>query len=529
MSNTKVKTRFAPSPTGALHVGGARTALFSWAFARGHGGEFILRFEDTDQKRSSEQSAQSILDDLTWLGINWDNPPDDDIPRQSQRLDLYTREIERLLSSGQAFEDDGAVRFRVDDDLVIEDAVYGRVEVKAVDVEDFVIRKADGFPTFHLAVVVDDADMGITHVIRGQEHLSNTPKHVALIDALGYERPVFAHTPSIMNPDGSKMSKRDKAKCARAATQGYLSELSDSKKEQFYDSLESIDRAPTNMLPERLRRHRGIPQDVDHLFQAGEFREFVKRFLDKENDEDAIAELLANQLSISLPEIAVSDFRDSGYLPGALCNYLSLLGWNPGGDVEQFDMAFLCEKFSLDRINKSNSKFDRDKLRAFNADAIAALPPEDFAKLLAAHDADLAGQLGDRFNLFAQAYQPRARTLSEPAETGRFFLIGDDDVKYKNEKAINKNLKKNDGEGLTLLGELRELLAAIEPWSGEKAHDVINQLSETRAVKMGKVAQPLRVALTSQAVSPPIDITLDILGKTSTLARIDRCLRECSS
>jgi len=244
MPDQPVVTRFAPSPTGLLHIGGARTALFSWAYARGRGGKFLLRLEDTDQRRSSDAAARSILADLQWLGLNWDEGPDPSIdwadstetrsPKdhqvgehgpyfQSQRLDIYNAHIQKLLNAGLAYEDDGAVRFRMDKPIAFRDEVYGDIKVEQADLEDFVIRKADGFPTFHLAVVVDDVEMKVTHIIRGQEHLSNTAKHAALCDALGVPRPVWVHTPSIMNPDGSKMSKRDKAKVARAAAKQKLS------------------------------------------------------------------------------------------------------------------------------------------------------------------------------------------------------------------------------------------------------------------------------------------------------------------
>ena len=232
MTTKPIVTRFAPSPTGALHVGGARTALFAWAYARQHdtigGGKFIIRIEDTDQKRSSPESTRSILRDLLWLGLNWDegpNPAADDPYAdqlgtngpyfQSQRLDIYSKYINQLIEAGLAYEDDGAIRFRMDKDIAFSDEVFGELKFASADLEDFVIRKADGFPTFHMAVVIDDALMGVTHVIRGQEHLSNTSKHVALIDALGFTRPTYVHLSSIMNPDGSKMSKRDKAKVAR--------------------------------------------------------------------------------------------------------------------------------------------------------------------------------------------------------------------------------------------------------------------------------------------------------------------------
>lgn len=491
-----VVTRFAPSPTGALHIGGARTALYSWAYARGRGGKFYLRLEDTDQKRSSEASAQDILRDLKWLGLDWDNEGAE--PRQSQRLNRYNEHIDRLLREGRAYEDAGAVRFRMDRDIAIDDAVYGHVEVKAADLEDFVIRKADGFPTFHLAVVVDDADMGVTHVIRGQEHLSNTPKHAALFDALGYPRPVFVHTPSIMNPDGSKMSKRDKAKAARAAATAWLD-------------------------------HHGPQQAADLAQPAGIELTAFNAFMAKELDDASIAQALADHLALQLPEINVEDFRRSGYLPQVLCNYVALLGWNPGGDVERFDLDFIKRTFDFARINRSNSRFDREKLLAFNGDALAQLPADDFARRLREHlavgHAQTLHTLDSRgvFETFAASYQARSKTLDDPIKQGAFFLEPDDAIVCDPE-AVKKVLAKNDGEGFGVLRDLRDALAAVSPWTGQTAHDAIVAFAQSKGLGMGKVAQPLRVAVTGGTVSPPIDATLAILGQPATLARMDRCL-----
>lgn len=491
-----VVTRFAPSPTGSLHVGGGRTALYAWAYARGRGGRFLLRIEDTDQKRSSEASTEGILRDLRWLGLDWDNAGDE--PRQSQRLALYNEHIDRLLRDGRAYEHDGAVRFRMDRDVAFDDEVYGHVSVRAADLEDFVIRKSDGFPTFHLAVVVDDAAMGVTHVIRGQEHLSNTPKHAALFDALGYARPRFAHTPSIMNPDGSKMSKRDKAKAARAA------------------ALKSIER-------------RGPQQAGDLAQAAGVEITRCNAFLNRQTDDVDVALALARYLGVALPEIEIADFRRSGYLPEVLCNYVALLGWNPGGDVERFTTQELARRFDFDRVNKANARFDRDKLAAFNGDRLTQLPPETYVRLLREHMAEHHGvelaALDGRhaFDAFAAAYQPRGRTLSEPVALGRFFFAPDEAVSYDDE-AVKKVLARNNGEGYVMLAALREALASVEPWTGQAAHDAVAQLAAARGVGMGKVAQPLRVAVTGGTVSPPIDATLAILGKTATLARLNRCL-----
>ncbi len=496
MGPDRVVTRFAPSPTGALHIGGARTALYSWAYARGRGGSFILRFEDTDQKRSSEASAEGILRDLKWLGLDWDNAGSE--PRQSQRLDRYNEHIDKLLRAGRAYEDAGAVRFRMDSDVVIDDAVYGRVEVKAADLEDFVIRKADGFPTFHLAVVVDDADMGVTHVIRGQEHLSNTPRHAALFDAFGYARPVFAHTPSIMNPDGSKMSKRDKAKIARAAATKWLDD---------HDPQEAAD----------LAQPAGIDLEAFNAFVA------------RQHDDLDVATAIAHHLGVALPEINVADFRVSGYLPGVICNYITLLGWNPGGDIERYDMDFFRQKFDFDRVNKSNSRFDREKLLAFNGEALAQLTPEAFARALrqhlGAHHVQALYDLENKgvFDAFAVSYQARSKTLEDPLKQGRFFLDPDDTIAYDPD-AVKKVLAKNDGEGVAVLRELKAALAAVDPWTGQTAHDAIAAFANFRGLGMGKVAQPLRVAVSGTTVSPPIDATLAILGKAATLARIERCL-----
>ena len=478
MSQSNVVTRFAPSPTGLLHVGGARTALFNWAYAKGRGGTFLLRLEDTDQKRSSEAAAEAIIADLRWLGLDWDNPV---VARQSQRLDRYNAVIDDLKSRGLAYDDQGAVRFRMDNDVSFDDAVYGHIAVSKDQLEDFVIKKGDsggGFPTFHLAVVVDDIDMSVTHVIRGQEHLSNTAKHAAIYDALGKPRPVWVHTPSIMNGDGSKMSKRDKAKAARAAA--LTAKLSNDK------------------------------------FTA---------FLNKENDDLDVALEIAAQLGLHLPEINVADFRASGYLPGVLCNYLALLGWNPGNDVERFNLDFLRERFDFDRVNKANSKFDREKLLAFNAETLQKMPPEGFAEKLAAHQPDLAAKLGEHFRGFAAMYQPRSRTLNDPAALGAFFFQA---PQCYDDKAVAKNLAKNDGEGLRLLREFRDVLANTE-WNAAAIQAALEQFTAERQLKnMGVIAQPLRVALTGTAVSPPIDQTLALLGQQETLDRIERCLQTCT-
>ncbi|WP_428390086.1 glutamate--tRNA ligase [Mucisphaera sp.] len=513
--NRPVRTRFAPSPTGALHIGGVRTALFAWAYARKYNGTFILRIEDTDRKRSSEASLKGILRDLSWCSLHWDEGPNHDNPsnetgdlgpyKQSSRLDIYNDHIQKLIDAGRAYidaslpEHEQVVRFRMDRDISFTDAVYGDITVKADDLEDFIIRKSkatgDAYPTFHLAVTVDDALMQISHVIRGQEHLANTPKHVAIIDALAeitgdsqtYQRPTYVHLPSILNPDGSKMSKRDKAKIARKAAQD----------------------AGMTELP-------GVqPEDLI-------------AFLNKDNDSLQIAADIALQLRLTLPEINVEDFEDSGYLPEPLLNYLALLGWNPGDDKEQFSREEFVQLFSLDRINKANSKFDRDKLRAFNADYLQKsidtnTLSDHLDQYLQSHDTSLHSTLKDHLDLLAAAYQERLVTLSDILTAARFFAEAPTDY---NPKAAKKNLLKNNAEGLNVLAAIKDKLAALDDWTPEHLHQLVEtHASEAGLKNMGGVAQPLRVALSGTAVTPPIDLTLAILGKTETLKRIDTCLK----
>ena len=521
-ANKPVVTRFAPSPTGALHIGGARTALFSWAYARGHGGKFILRLEDTDKKRSSVESAHGIVRDLKWLGLNWDEGPsqeegadpyakqlgDNGPYTQSQRADqgLYDHYIQLLLDAGEAYEDDGAVRLKMGahrGDITFDDDVFGTISVKAEDNEDFVIRKGeDGgkLPTFHFAVVCDDALMGVTHVIRGQEHLSNTTKHAAIYDALAkltddsvtWARPVWVHTPSIMNPGGSKMSKRDKAKVARQAA-----------------------------------------KDADVKHADGIESERFSVFMQGENNDNDIALAIAAGLDLQLPEIDVDDFRKSGYLPEVCLNYIALLGWNPGNDVEKFDLDFLCKNFDFKRIGKANSTFDRDKLRSFNGDAIREMSAEDFAFQLGGYVKDYrrdwqeAGIFnGDDWIAFCKAVQERAETLPQPLDANGYLIAEDDAIEYDfSPKPMRKAMINSDGAGIKLLEELRIAFDGLpEENFGHAAHEKINEIAEASGINMGKYAQPMRIAVSSTPVTPPLDVTLDLLGKSAVLTRIDRCL-----
>ncbi len=565
-----VVTRFAPSPTGHLHIGGARTALFCWAFARRHNGHFLLRIEDTDQARSSDEAARGIMEDLAWLGIDWDEGPTLQYqgrtiggdPRsvapffQARRIDIYNDYINRLVEQGKAYpafetpEELEAKRkaavaakqtYRYDraalsippderirrmkagephvirlmapaEEIVVHDEVLGDVRYAAGEMDDFVIRKADGFPTYHFAVVIDDQTMGITHVLRAQEHLNNTPRHVALQRALGFRTPVYAHMPIISNMDGSKMSKRDKAKAARAA-------LADAMKKD------------ASLTPAALAEKLSLDEKL------------IADFIAKENDSLDVAAAVARVFNVALPEIEVADFRDAGYLPEAIVNFIALLGWNPGmklpdgKDLEKFDARFLAEHFSLDRIGKTSAKFDRAKLLAFNQDAIAALSPEDFAARWRAWCAEHAPEVlnlpPDRFAILAEAVRPRARTFRDALKPAAFALTPDDGYAF-DEAAVKKVLlapgKDNAPRGLDLLRDFTTTLRDIPAtdWTPATLDAHMATFCQQKGVGPGQVAQPLRVALTGSTVSPGIGATLAALGRDSALRRIDRCLATIS-
>lgn len=569
MTATPVITRFAPSPTGHLHIGGARTALFCWAFARRTGGRFMLRIEDTDAARSSDESARGIMEDLAWLGIEWDDGPKfqtadgreiaanarpiDGGYFQARRVPIYNRELERLVRAGRAYPAfEGAeeleakrkaavaakvtyryerpadikpgefnaarwdraakgephvVRFLAPrEEVVVPDQVLGDVKLAPGELDDFVIRKADGFPTYHFAVVVDDEAMGVTHVLRAQEHLANTPRHVALQKALGYRTPAYGHMPLIFNMDGTKMGKRDKAKAARKT-------LKDAMAKDKALTAESL--APR------------IGADPKEL--AG--------FIAADNDSLDIAAAVARHFRIALPEIQVSDFRENGYVPEAICNFLALLGWNPGmklpdgKDLEKFDTKFLAEHFSIERIGRTNAKFDRVKLLSFNGDYLAGLTDAEFGRRWTQWMREFepaAGEriaaLGARLVVLVAVIKPRAKTLRDALRAAGFVLRADDAGDF-DAMAVEKNLKAAGGQGLTLLREFRERLAACDPFDAATLHGLMDSfVKEKGLANPGPIAQAVRVAVAGVPVTPGIGETLAILGKTSTLARIDRCL-----
>lgn len=553
-----IVTRFAPSPTGHLHVGGARTALFNWALAQG-GGRYLLRIEDTDQARSSEAAAAGLLEDLAWLGIDWAEGPRwgelGGDPReigpyfQAQRLEDYAaaarilvegdlaypafespEELDAMRRAAQAekrrfryrrppdFDREVALRrmasephvlrFRMPETpVLVTDAVLGEVEFGEDHLDDFVILKRDRFPTYHFSVVVDDEAMGVTHVLRGQEHLNNTPRHVSLQRALGYRIPVYAHLPILFNPDGSKMSKRDKDKAARAVVKQRMADEPSAR-----SAIEQV-----------------VPPD-----RLASWLEDKRSQLESETLRD-----LAALLALDLPPIDVEDFRRAGFLPEVVCNYLALLGWSPGQkdeegrDLERFDRAFLAQHFSLDRVGRGNAKFDVEKLLAFNQDAIAELDDDAFFALFrewcARYDEGLLTREEPWLRRFAAVVRTRCRTLADAAFTrgpGGFALIADEEVRF-DDKAVAKHLERGDPSGLALLGEVRAPLAALADFRADAIEEAVRAASDAHSVGMGRIAQPLRVALTGGAASPPLGDTLEVLGRESVIARIDRCLARC--
>lgn len=536
----KVVTRFAPSPTGYLHVGGARTALFCWLLARHCGGEFLLRIEDTDLARSTEQATVQLLDDLRWLGLNWDNPQ---LVYQSRRTDIYNRLIDDLMTRGLAYEawetpqELAALRQEAEKqkrafiyqrrhysaDQLAQFAAQGRKAVvrfatpvqpysfhDAVldkditqpieEVQDFVIRKADGMPTYHFAVVVDDAEMGVTHILRGQEHTKNTFLHLALQKALGYAQPVYAHLPVIQNLDGSKMGKRDRDKKVRERAQVWL------KTHQ-----KSVDDLAT-----------AAGLDAHGL---GVWIKDSKTQLDLDQQQAVMQAIHLKESE--LPEILVNDFRRQGYLPEVLLNFLALLGWSPGEDRERMSIAEMVRLFELKDIGKSNAKFSRDKLLSFNTDAVAEADPNRliaaFRDYLSVNPVSPLTQATDEQLAELLDMKKGFRLLREVDELSRFLFVPDDQIDYQ-PQAVEKVLKKEGNQGASVLRDLRRLLEGGATWEAGALEQQVQSYCSEKNLALGKVAQPLRVAVCGSTVSPPIFHSLAFLGRNRTLARIDRCL-----
>jgi len=528
-------TRFAPSPTGYLHVGGARTALFSWLMARKAGGKFILRIEDTDLARNTPTAAGQVMSDLKWLGINWDHGPQVGGPNgpylQSQRRDIYDKYMRQLLDAKKAYHcfdtpqelqvmrdtaakqkknflyprpsdfpteedvkkaraDGRPVTIRMampqDKPIVVEDIIRGSVSFPLDQLSDFIIQKSDGMPTYHFACVVDDELMGVTHIIRGQEHLMNTPFHQALQDSLGFSRPQYAHMSVTVSSSGGKLSKRQRPK----ALLGVI------KSKQDIDF-------------EQLGAAGGISTEDVENFIAG-----------KSIPDMPAIDGMADWLGVELPEINVVDFLRSGYLPEAMVNFLALLGWNPGDDREIMAIDELIEAFDVNRLTKSNSLFDRKKLLAFNTEHIRMAGDEKllahFRNYLEIADSPLADAEDELLKRII-AVTPGARTLAQIEQKTRFICTPRDEVQY-DDKAVKKVLLKNNG--LAILQTVAGGLGSLEEVTPESIEKLLRDLAEEKQVGLGKVAQPLRVAICGNTVSLPIFDAVDILGMAEVQERI---------
>jgi glutamyl-tRNA synthetase len=535
MPESKIVSRFAPSPTGYLHVGGARTALFNWLLARSTGGQFLLRIEDTDLARSTESATRALLEDLRWLGLGWDNPQ---IPHQSRRVALYDQLVEQLIRDGKAYraydtpEELEAMRAEArknkrdfvyrrrpgqrdsgDGPHVVrlampvkeyrfEDVVLGKeIVLPPQECQDFVIRKADGMPTYHFAVVVDDQEMGVNHVLRGQEHLKNTFYHLALQEALGYPRPVYAHLPIILNPDGSKMGKRDRDRKVREAATAWMKRTGTTA-----DSLGET----SGVGAKRVQAWIG---DSGSQLDSAEQRAVMA---------------VVGLREIDLPEVLVHDFRRNGYLPEVLLNFLALLGWNPGGDREKMSLEEMTRLFRLQDIGQANARFDREKLRSFQTSFVASAEParlvrglRDFAE--SNEGSPLRGRSDNELERLLEMCAG-FRTFRDVEEKCAPLLLRDDQLIH-NADAVEKVLRKSDGQGFSVLEGLLPRLEAVEVWNHDSIEAVIKGYAESGGLGLGKVAQPLRVAVTGNTISPGIGHSLAFLGKDSTLNRIRACLR----
>lgn len=539
-----IVTRFAPSPTGYLHVGGARTALFNWLLARRTGGKFLLRIEDTDMKRNTPTAMRQVMDDLRWLGIEWDEGPEVGGPNgpylQSERRDIYDRYIRQLLDAGQAYycfdtpeELDAArklaeaekrsniyrkpeqvpteadvekaraegrpvtVRFAVTqtEPIVINDEIRGQVTFDPAEIGDFIILKSDGFPTYHFAVVVDDELMGVTHVIRGQEHLMNTPNHQLLQKALGFRVPVHAHMSVTVSESGGKLSKREQSKTLRKAIK--------EKPDIDLNGLAAIG---------------GISGEEMEAFVKG----------DSTPDVPAL-NAMASSLGVRLPEINVVDFLKSGYLPEAMVNFLALLGWNPGDGREIMQRQEIIDAFDMSRVSKSNSLFDRSKLLAFNTEHIKLTPMptlvSHFRRYLEAN-ASPVQKADDALLEAIVRMNEGARTLEQIEQKTRFAFVGNEDVQYDAD-AVKKVLLK--GDGLAMLKAVGEALAGLKELTPDGIETLLRNLAEEKEVGLGKIAQPLRVAICGNTISPPIFNAVDLLGMDNTLKRIENTLTRFSA
>lgn len=538
------RTRFAPSPTGSLHVGGVRTALYCYLWAHRHGSAFVLRIEDTDRARSTDEATAGILRDMAWCGLDWDEGPErPDAPYgpyfQSQRLELYDRYVEQLLAEGKAYEawesgdelaamrkeaeekkenfryrriaysDADLARFRAEgrvpvvrlqapgEDITLTDAVLGDVTVEAEVLDDLVIRKADGFPTYHFAVVVDDHHMHIDLILRGQEHLMNTHKHELIYRALGWTPVTAGHLPTIESPTGGKMSKRDKGKAARTAVRLAHKQRGAAKDDYGW-----------------LAEATGL--DADDLLA----------FMQKKHDAVSTSEAIAKALDLELPMIEVMDFRRAGVLPEALINYLALLGWSPGDDLEIMALPELVERFDVARVKKTAAKFDPVKLQWMSGEYMKSLPDDTLlghmASWLEVHPSPIVAlDEGQRRQILAM-YRLRAPTFVDMDRLARFFFVAPEAY---DPKQVAKHLAK--GGGFDRLEAAHAAFHDVGRWEAARLRATVDELCEQTGTKLGKWAQPLRIAVTGTGVSPDLFDTLAFLGRHETLSRMAHCLAHC--
>jgi glutamyl-tRNA synthetase len=515
-----VRTRFAPSPTGYLHIGGVRTALFNWLFARRHGGQFILRIDDTDQQRNVREALQPILDGFRWLEIDWDEGPDVGGPHapyfQSQRGDRHKAAARQLLDAGLAYRDyavpdeikaereaadrekrsfvysrkwmaetdEQAERFEAEGRQAVvrlkmprdgkcrfHDLVRGDVEFDWAAEQDHVIQRADGSCLYHLASVVDDHEFEITHVIRAVEHLSNTPRQIFIAQGLGYELPEYAHLPYVAEPGSSnKLSKR------------------------------------------KLNKYLKNP-DFRKLYDQGE----------------RIAQAIDLQVSADTFNPVIVDFyREVGYLPETLVNYLLLLGWSLDDRTEDFTREEMIRHFSLERVNKAPASFDPAKLQAFQDRRMREVPIERKSQLVLPYlqRAGLAPsspppEFHEKLTEILNAAGDRLKVAGDVLDCADFFTP-DDQLPYE-DKAFEKRLQKpTDAAGL--LGKFRRRLETVEPFDAQTLDRLLHDFVETEGIKIGQIIHAVRVAVTGKAVGFGMFETLAILGRESCLARIDRAL-----
>ena len=424
-----IKVRFAPSPTGYLHIGSARTAFFNWLFAKSRQGLFFLRVEDTDKKRSRKEYLDEILSSLKWLGITWDEKP----YFQSGRIALYKKRSEELLEKEVAYEERGAIKFRVPKErIVIEDLVHGPIEFDNTLLEDFVIIKKDGFPTYNFACVVDDADMEITHVIRGDDHISNTPKQFPLYRALGFEIPKFAHIPLILGADRSRLSKRHGA-------------------------------------------------------------------------------------------TSISEYKEAGFLPEAIVNYLALLGFSPGDNREIVPVDEIIQKFSLGAINKTSAVFGLDKLKWVNNQYIKMLNTETLAEFLIPYLKKKRYKKTSRTYVrrLASIFRTRVKVLGDFPEQAEYFFT--DKIKY-DRAAVSKFLRRRELK--VIFGILIKRFRKLRPFHTQSIEKCCRDLIAELGIGGGDLIHPVRVAITGKSVSPGLFDVIYMLGKDTTCRRLRQAVNK---